>query len=129
MDWEDWVSSKFPPNGGSASFIHDEAHRIGEGAVIIGFQFKWYSGSRGDNLHRPYWCRWDMVREPDGKLRLRGAKNLTSPPSETFLSLFPLIYSRCTAGHIPLAAFTPEEWSALTEGGGDEGRVSGVLDE
>lgn len=117
MDWKDWEANRFPPNGGSLTFIDDEARRVGEGGKIVGFQYSWDWGS---NHYEGHWIIWSV--DENGR-RVEDPRSETPPIA--LVSIFQYGYSRSMPGHIPLMAFTAEEWATLCEASeGHDGRES-----
>lgn len=118
--WKDWHVDMFPVNHSPEvpdRGISEEAKRVGEGGVVVGFQYGW-GGKEESGLwsHEPYWRLWDV--EHDGVVDRMQEVRGGLPPA--LVALFPIIYRRDGYGRIPLAAFTREEWAALCRS--DDGR-------
>lgn len=129
MGWEDWGEDKFPVNApGTEHFIDTETARLGEGGVIVGFQYGW--GGKDDNgewYNKPYWIVWKVTAPHYAPLlrRAEGIQHAKPPAALPFIFL--TAYQRSGFGRIPLMSFTAEEWAAMEEVD-NERRIPGVLE-
>lgn len=128
MGWEDWGEDKFPVNApGTEHFIDVETARLGEGGVIVGFQYGW--GGKDDNgkwYNKPYWTMWKVTNKGGRALKNRMGYHPVQPPA-ALPFIFLNAYQRAGYGRIPLMSFTAEEWAAMEEMD-NERRIPGVLE-